>query len=225
MKSLIFYFDKIVLFLCSFLLFFLIFVPNCVKTQLFDTYFLTTECVLIQRYFWSFLNMFELFFCVLGVFLTQRIYRSNLILNETLYLTIFNYLYFNFLNIFLVFFDTSGLCVGPLPFIIVMKDMRHLIGALIMIGYPIVQGRIGGNLPISLVLRDVELFLNEGEGFKVFYKFLQGLEKKGESIIEKNGNLFFFFLYFIIFCLLTLLILINRWVENIFLIVCSFAKS
>ena len=65
-----------------------------------------------------------------------------------------------------------------------------------MIGYPIVKGGIGGNLPISLVLGDVELFLNEGEGFKVFYKYLQGLEKKGENIIEKSGMLFLSVLYF-----------------------------
>lgn len=94
-----------------------------------------------------------------------------------------------------MFLDTSGFCIGPLPFIVVMKDMRHLIGALIMIGYPIIKGGIGLNLPISLVLGEVELFLNEGEGFKVFYRFLQGLEKKGEGIIEKNGTSFLIYFF------------------------------
>ena len=54
--------------------------------------------------------------------------------------------------------------------------------------------------PVGLGMRfflgDVELFLNEGEGFKVFYKYLQGLEKKGENIIEKSGMLFLSVLYF-----------------------------
>ncbi len=61
-----------------------------------------------------------------------------------------------------------------------------------MIAYPIIYAGNGGTLPISLVIREVELFLNEGEGFKIFYRFLQAIEKKGENIIEKNGILAFY---------------------------------
>lgn len=82
--------------------------------------------------------------------------------------------------------DVSNLCLGPLPFFFVFKDLRHILIAMIVTLYPLsICEKTHIPLPPSLVLEDLNFVLLEEKFFLVFYKYLLDLEKKAKEISPK----------------------------------------
>jgi len=125
-------------------------------------------------------------------------------------MTAINLVYFNVLHIFPNFINFNNLCLGPLPFLFVFKDLRHIIVAMLVTLYPLsICEKAHLPLPPSLTLENINFLLIEEKFFIIFYKFLLNLEEnKGKA----QGTLFFYiylsilpYVYiFIIFILLYL---------------------
>lgn len=146
----------------------------------------------MQRLFWTFFNLGELTICFLMAYFTRfimientkksiifirNIYKEYSLCKETTIITIINFCYFNFINLLPHFLSFQSVCIGPLPFGLVFKDLRHLIIAMIVTIYPLsICGKAHFPLPPSLMLDDLKFFLLEEKCFKTFYKYLSFLE-------------------------------------------------
>ena len=112
-------------------------------------------------------------------------------------MTIVNVVYFNVIHLFPTFINFNYVCLGPLPIFFVLKDLRHIIVAMMVTLYPLsICGKAHIPLPPSLTLDDMSFFLLEEKFFVVFYKFLQNLEEKAKEMPKKfnefNEKLFGF---------------------------------
>ncbi len=134
----------------------------------------------------------------------RKIYKEYSLCKETIIMTAINVFYFNVIHIFPNFINFNSLCLGPLPFFFVVKDLRHVIVAMIVTIYPLsICGKAHIPLPPSLTLDEMNFFLLEEKFFVVFYKFLQNLEEKAKATplkfndFNEKLNGFYKFFFFI----------------------------
>lgn len=105
---------------------------------------------------------------------------------ETLIIAIIDVIYFNSIHLLPMIINFSNVCLGPLPFFFVYKDLRQLTFAMIVTLYPLsICEKTHLPLPPSLVLEDLQFVLLEEKYFLVFYKFLQSLEEKAKENLDK----------------------------------------
>ena len=153
----------------------------------------------MQQYFWRIFNMFEETIFLLMAYFTRNIQKEYSLCKETCIMTAINIFYFNIVHVLPHLINFSGVCIGPLPFLFVIKDLRHVLVAMLVTLYPLSICEISHiPLPPSLALESVDLMIAEEKLFVVFYRFLLSLDamskQQGKNIIE-----FYLKLEFLIF--------------------------
>lgn len=122
-------------------------------------------------------------------YFTRNIQKEYSLCKETCIMTGINVFYFNGVHVLPHLINFYGVCIGPLPFLFVVKDLRHILVAMLVTLYPLSICEISHiPLPPSLTLESFDLMIAEEKLFVVFYRFLLKLDgvanQPGKNVID-----------------------------------------